>query len=163
MKLNPIRSELAPDVRAELVTLLNLLLADASDLRSHAKHAHWNVKGLTFLQLHELFDRAAGEADTWIDDLAERAVQLGGVALGTVRLAALVTRLPEFPGGSIEGPAAVAALTESLAAFARAMRAAVEQATRLGDANTADLCTEVSRAADKLIWLLGSHLPETVR
>ena len=94
MKLNPIRSELAPDVRAELVTLLNLLLADASDLRSHAKHAHWNVKGLTFLQLHELFDRAAGEADTWIDDLAERAVQLGGVALGTVRLAALVTRRP---------------------------------------------------------------------
>lgn len=72
--------------------VLNQQLADASDLLSQVKQAHWNVKGPAFWQLHRLFDEVAEQADGWIDELAERITALGGYARGTVRMAAAARR-----------------------------------------------------------------------
>ena len=83
--------------RQILIELLNGRLADTADLYSQVKHAHWNVKGPNFFQLHQLFDQLAAELIPYIDLIAERATALGGAAMGTTRLAAANSLLPEYP------------------------------------------------------------------
>src|SRR5246500_5443141 len=88
--------DLSEHIRKEAVSILNQRLADATDLKTQTKHAHWNVKGPQFFQLHELFDSIAPHFDDYADLLAERAVQLGGVANGTLRQAADSSSIPEY-------------------------------------------------------------------
>ncbi|MEW6125864.1 MAG: DNA starvation/stationary phase protection protein Dps [Acidobacteriota bacterium] len=145
--------------REQLVGLLNQQLADTFDLYSQTKQAHWNVKGRDFFQLHELFDKLATELTGYVDTIAERVTALGGTALGTARMAAGASRLTEYPEviGSLES---VAALVERYANLAATTRAAIDRSTELGDADTADLFTEVSRGLDKSLWFLEAHLQE---
>ncbi len=157
---NPTRNDLDPSIRKQMVNLLNQQLADTADLFSQVKQAHWNVKGAQFIALHKLFDDLAGDLTGTTDDLAERAVQLGGNALGTVRMAAGATRLAEFPADAVGSLAAVTLLADRYAALAASTRAALDAADSAGDADTADLFTEVSRMLDKALWFLEAHLQE---
>ena len=154
----PTRNNIPASTREQLVPLLNVLLAVATDLKSQAKQAHWNVKGPQFMQLHELFDGIAGRLDTQIDDLAERTVQLGGTAYGTIRQAAAASTLPEYPANLNTGLEHAAAVADRLAIYGAALRAAIDTATSHGDADTADLFTGFSREADKDLWFVESHL-----
>jgi starvation-inducible DNA-binding protein len=144
------QNDLPEEVRVGAIGLLNQQLADALDLDLQAKQAHWNVKG-------PLFDEVEEELEEFADDIAERAVVLGGTAFGTVRVAAGKSRLPEYPLDIISGREHVTALSSALARFARSARAAIESANTLGDADTADLFTEVSRGVDKLLWKVEAH------
>lgn len=143
--------------RAELNLLLNQRLADAVDLQMQLKQAHWNVKGPSFIALHELFDQVAESVESYVDMIAERIVQLGGVAEGTIRMAAGRTRLEEYPLAIGDGSAHVEAVARALSTFGREARATILQATELDDADTADLCTEVSRGTDKWLWFVEAH------
>jgi starvation-inducible DNA-binding protein len=156
--MNPTRNNLPATARERLIPLLNARLADAADLKSQLKQAHWNVKGAQFLQLHELFDAIAGHIEAHVDAIAERAVQLGGRALGTVRLAAAASTLPEYPVDLTDGLAHASAVADRLAAYGAALRSAIDAATDRGDADTADMFTEFSREADKDLWFVEAHL-----
>ena len=144
--------------REKINKVLNQHLADAFDLMSQAKQAHWNVKGSDFWQLHTLFDDVAARAAEWVDELAERVTALGGYANGTVRMAAATSTLPEFPTEITESMDYVRAVADRLAAFTNSAREATDQADKLGDANTADVLTEISRCADKYLYFLEAHL-----
>ena len=144
--------------REKLVAILNQRLADASDLKSQAKQAHWNVKGMSFIALHELFDRVSTELDPIVDDLAERVTTLGGTALGTIRVAANNSTLPEYPLEISDGPDHVEALSTVLADFGKKVRADIDVTDGLGDKDTADLLTGVSRSIDKLLWFVEAHI-----
>jgi starvation-inducible DNA-binding protein len=159
-KTFPTRTDLAPDVRGEMIELLNQQLADTFDLYSQTKQAHWNVKGTQFYPLHELFDKLAAELEGYADLIAERATALGGLAQGTVRLSAANSQLPEFPLDVIGSMATVEALAERYAALAASTRQAIETDNDQGDLDTADLLTEVSRGLDKALWFLEAHLQE---
>lgn len=148
---------LSPDTRSRIVELLNQRLADAIELRLQAKQAHWNVKGPHFFALHELFDKTAAELDAFTDDIAERAVQLGGIAAGTLQAVALQSTLPAWPPGAVSGARHIAVMTGALAEFGTRVRHAIDAATEAGDAGTADLFTGVSRGVDKLLWLVEAH------
>ncbi len=149
--------DLDVETREQVIALLNQHLADTFDLYSQTKQAHWNVKGAQFFSLHELFDKLAGDLLGHVDTIAERATALGGTALGTARMAAANSRLAEYPDvvGSRES---VEALVERYAALAAGTRAAIDTANNLGDADTADLMTGVSRDLDKSLWFLEAHL-----
>jgi len=151
-------NDLPERVRSEAVALLNQQLADALDLHLQAKQAHWNVKGPSFIALHELFDEVEEELEEHADDIAERAVALGGTALGTARTTAHASRLPEYPLQIVSGSEHAAALASALARLGKTTRAAIDAAAALGDADTADLFTGVSRALDKLLWKVEAHL-----
>jgi starvation-inducible DNA-binding protein len=154
------RIDLPADGRKKLIALLNQHLADTFDLYGQAKQAHWNVKGPQFHQLHELFDDLAEQLEGYVDLIAERATALGGTALGTVRMSAAASRLEEYPpdaGGSMQH---VEALAVHFAALAATTRRAIEAVEELGDADTADLFTEVSRGLDKSLWFLEAHLQQ---
>lgn len=144
--------------RHEIIDLLNARLADTLDLKTQAKQAHWNVKGKQFLQLHELFDTIATNLEAHSDLLAERVTALGGIALGTARLVAASSSLPEYDLNAVAGEQHVKALSRGLAKLANAGRAAIDRSTELGDQATADLFTEIVRGADKDLWFLEAHL-----
>src|SRR3954451_5384225 len=139
------KNDLPEATRVQLVELLNARLADCIDLQTQTKQAHWNVKGPNFIALHELFDKINEEVEDYVDDIAERAVQLGGTAEGTARAVAKRSSLPEYPAKAVDGRRHVGALSSALGAFGRAAGKGIDQANELGDADTADLFTEVSR------------------
>lgn len=157
-RLWPTRNDLAETVRREIVVLCNTMLADAIDLYTQTKQAHWNVRGPQFIALHELFDEIGEDVEEYVDSTAERAVQLGGVALGTVRLVAAGSRLPEYPRVASTDVQHLEALAGALAAYGRAARAAIDAAARLGDQDTADVFTEISRGVDRWLWVVEAHL-----
>jgi starvation-inducible DNA-binding protein len=152
------RIDLPAEQREQLIGTLNQHLADTFDLFSQSKQAHWNVKGPQFHQLHELFDDLAEQLEDYVDLIAERATALGGTALGTVRMAAGASRLTEYPLDAAGSMQHVEALAVRFAALAATTRTAIEAAEDLGDADTADLFTEVSRGLDKTLWFLEAHL-----
>jgi starvation-inducible DNA-binding protein len=146
--------------RTALIELLNQSLANIFDLYSQTKQAHWNVKGEEFYQLHELFDEIAGELIGFVDEIAERAVSLGGTALGTVRMAAERSALPEYPLDAVDGKRHVTLLVDRFGAFASHVREAIDRADELGDRCTSDLYTEVGRDVDKRLWFLEAHIQD---
>ena len=154
-------NDLSPSTRQSAVELLNEHLADAIDLQVQAKQAHWNVKGPNFVGLHELFDRVAAQAIEFSDLIAERAVALGGVARGTVQVVSIRTQLREYPLEVGDWRVHVQAMQDALATFGRGVRRAIDDATALNDVDTADLFTEISRAADKSLWMVEAHIQDT--
>ena len=146
------------ETRTKVNEILNQHLADSFDLMSQVKQAHWNVKGSDFWQLHKLFDEVAERAAEWVDEFAERVTALGGYATGTVRMAAASSTLPEFPTEITESMDYVRAVADRLAAFTNSAREAIDETDELGDADTADIFTEVSRCADKYLYFLEAHL-----
>jgi starvation-inducible DNA-binding protein len=152
------RNDLAREARVKMISLLNQQLADTFDLYSQTKQAHWNVKGGQFFQLHELFDKLAEELLGYVDLIAERATALGGLALGTVRMSAANSQLAECDLDITDSLPTVESIAERYAALAASTRQAIESAEGQGDADTADLLTEVSRGLDKALWFLEAHL-----
>jgi len=155
--LYPTKNSLPEDVRAQAIPLLNQRLADCVDLQTQCKQAHWNVKGPSFIGLHELFDDIYAAVGDYVDLIAERVVQLGGVAEGTARAVAGRTTLLDYPLTLRTGAEHVAALSDALAGFGRAARVGIEEMDALEDADSADLLTEVSRGVDKWLWFVEAH------
>jgi starvation-inducible DNA-binding protein len=151
------RNDLAQTTRTKVIELLDARLADATDLQTQLKQAHWNVKGPTFIALHELFDKTNEAVAEYVDDLAERLVQLGGIAHGTARQVAQRSTLPEYPAVTT-GRDHTEAVATALAAFGKLARAGIDEADALGDKDTADLFTEISRGVDKWLWFVEAHL-----
>ncbi len=147
--------------RVELNALMNQRLADAVDLQMQMKQAHWNVKGPHFIGLHELFDQIDEAVEGYVDLIAERIVQLGGIAEGTVRVAAERSRLEEYPLDIADGHAHVEAVSKALSTFGHEARNTIDQADDLDDAGTADMFTEISRGIDKWLWFVEAHSQAT--
>jgi starvation-inducible DNA-binding protein len=157
------KNDIAPVKRKKISTYLNQLLSDAIDLKSQAKQAHWNVKGENFIALHELFDTVSTQADAAVDLIAERIVQLGDVAMGTVRVAAKTSRLKEYPIHTTDSTTHVEALSSAIAVFNANSRKGIDETGTLGDAVTADMLTGITREHDKLLWFVESHIPAVTR
>jgi starvation-inducible DNA-binding protein len=151
------KNDLSKKTRESVVKELNARLADSVDLMMQAKQAHWNVKGPQFIALHELFDKVVESSEEWIDDIAERAVALGGTAYGTIRVAAKRSTLKEYPLDISAGADHVEALSAALAAYGKEIRAAIDATDKVGDADTADLFTGISRDVDKYLWFVEAH------
>src|ERR1041384_4272453 len=153
-KMYETENDISQKRRSELNALMNQRLADAIDLQMQMKQAHWNVKGPSFIGSHELFDKVGEAVESYVDMIAERVVQLGGIAEGTVRVAATRSRLEEYPPTIADGSAHVEAVAKALSTFGREARVSIDEANGLDDADTADLFTEVSRGIDKWLWFV---------
>ena len=151
------KNDIALSKRSKLVPLMNQMLADAVDLQTQAKQAHWNVKGPHFIALHKLFDDIYVDVGGYVDLIAERLVQLGGIALGTVRVSANNSRLEEYPLNLSDGCDHVEALSSALAKFGHLARKAIDDTDKLGDRDSADIFTQVSSGIDKWLWFVEAH------
>jgi len=157
--LHPIVHDIPEASRADLVALLNTRLADTADLYSQVKQAHWNVKGIHFQTLHELFDKVAEAVEPYVDELAERVTGLGGTARGTVRMAAAASSLPEYPIDAVDGDTHLGLVRDRLAAYAADNRGAIAAAADLDDAATEGLLVDIQSVVDLHLYFVQSHLP----
>src|ERR1700690_3428947 len=152
--------DLSEKCRRNVVAILNDRLADAIDLQSQIKQAHWNVKGPNFIALHELFDKISDAVLEQIDEIAERITSLGGTAEGTVAVAAKRSKLKNYPLSITSGRDHLFYLSTQLAVYGKSVRLAIDESDKLGDADSADLFTGISRAIDKYLWFLEAHLQD---
>ena len=134
------KNDIPEATRVKVVELLNARLADCIDLQTQTKQAHWNVKGPDFIALHELFDKVNEDVEDYVDELAERVVQLGGVAEGTARIVAKRSALSEYPAKTVDGRSHVEALSSALAAFGKSARKSIDDADDIGDLDTVARC-----------------------
>lgn len=148
---------LSDNNRQAMVDLLNSRLADTVDLTLAVKQAHWNVKGPSFIGIHELLDEVADRLRESADTMAERCVVLGGQAKGTTQTVASETSLSAYPEEAQNQVIHVDALTERFKQLGRSLADAIQDAAEAGDEETADLFTEVSRTIDKDAWFIGAH------
>lgn len=160
-KMYETENDLSLKRRLELNALMNQRLASAVDLQTQMKQAHWNVKGPSFIGLHELFDKVDEAVESYVDMIAERIVQLGGIAEGTARVAAARSQLAEYPLAIADGLAHIEAVARALSTFGQEARNTINEADELDDADTADLFTEISRGIDKWLWFVEAHSQAT--
>ena len=162
-RLYATKNDLSESTRTEVIALFNQRLADCIDLQTQCKQAHWNVKGPSFIGLHKLFDDVNEDVEQYVDLIAERIVQLGGIAEGTVGAVEGRSSLPDYPLALSNGAEHVAALSDALAAFGRTVRIGIAEMDELEDADSADLLTDVSRGIDKWLWFVEAHQQESAR
>ncbi|MFL5253712.1 MAG: DNA starvation/stationary phase protection protein Dps [Rhodopila sp.] len=160
MKNHPTRNDLPSNAKTVSIELLNARVADCIDLALLTKQAHWNLKGRQFIGVHEMLDGFRTQVDGYVDTMAERVVQLGGTALGTTQTTAKATKLTAYPVDIYAVPDHLQALSERYSQAANNVRKSIDQADEAGDADTADIFTEVSRGLDKALWFLEAHLQE---
>ncbi len=144
--------------RQALVSLLNAHVATGMDLYTQVKQAKWNVAGLEFIALHQLFDVISVHVSAWTDHIAERAATLGGYVMGTARLVVAGSFLTEYDLDALSGAAHVRALVGQVATYTARLRDAITNAVTVEDPATVDLLTRVLGEAERDLWLLESHL-----
>ena len=149
---------LKSNTKTEMIDLLNARLADAIDLALVTKQAHWNLKGPTFIAVHELLDQLRDDIDEHVDIIAERVAQLDGIALGTLQTVSKSSKLAPYPTDIRKVEDHLKALVEHFGKVSKTARAAIDKADDAGDADTADIFTAYSRMLDKNLWFLKSHL-----
>lgn len=152
------KNSLPADTRVKVVASLNARVADAIDLFYAVRTAHFNLKGPSFGSLHELFEEIYKAVDEFVDLMAERAVQLGGIARSTVRIAAAKSNLEEYPTDLVAGLDHCEAVSDRLAAFGKLIRDDIDSTDEAGDKDTSDMLTDISRAIDKFTWMVEAHL-----
>lgn len=156
--MNPTRNSLAQKTRRQSIDILQPALVTLFDLYSQVKQAHWTVRGPNFIGLHELFDKIAGEVLEHLDEVAERIAQLGGTPIGTARASAAMSALEEYPIKATASVQHVKAVSDRLAHAGALIRSSIDAADKAGDADTADLFTQISRSLDKSLWFVEAHL-----
>jgi len=152
------RNDVQDNAKKVSIGVLQGVLVDGIDLYNATRQAHWNVKGPLFHSLHTMLEGFYEELQTSTDDVAERIVQLGGIAQGTSQKIAGGTRLPEYPADLLPGLDHVNQLVERYGAVAKTLREGIDTTDEAGDADTADLLTEQSRAIDKKLWMLEAFI-----
>ena len=151
-------SHLPEAVRARVSTTLNERLADGLDLHSQIKVAHWNIRGPQFPSLHPLFEQFATQLAVHNDAIAERAVTLGGHAIGTARQVAKGSRLAEYPTETTRDLEHVQALADRIDAYLEGVRESRSVAEQHGDTGTFDLLGGVLIEFEKNNWFLRATL-----
>ncbi len=147
--------------RAGVIDILNTLLGDEYVLYTKTRNFHWNVVGPQFNDLHKFFEAQYEELNDVVDDVAERARALDGVAAGTLAEFTKLARLGEQPTKPLAARAMLAALLADHQAVIKSLRADLETcATKHGDAGTSDFLTGLMERHEKMAWMLRAFLEE---
>src|SRR6266496_533467 len=138
------RSDNLSDRTRSLIKLCNDRLADAVDLQLQCKHAFWNT---TALDLRKLFDRVNKSVDVYTDRIAQRVVEIGGVANSTERVVPTWSHLLCASDALCRTHALTLATT--LGSFAELARRAIDTSNQFSDFASADMFTEIAHGVDK--------------
>ncbi|MDF0603336.1 DNA starvation/stationary phase protection protein [Psychromarinibacter sp. C21-152] len=151
--------DLSTDAQAEICEALNQCVAETAVTTMLAQNFHWNVTGMAFAPLHELFQQIYEDHFAAQDDLAERVKALKGHANGVLAEMVKASKVDEYPDS--KGASAQDMIKAMLAAqetLTQTIGGAGELAAKHGDTLTEDLCIERGRTHEKFAWFLRAHL-----
>ena len=147
------------DSRKKLVETLNMRLCDEYVLSTKTRKFHWNVVGPRFSQLHEFFEEQYQIIDEMIDEIAERARQLGGKSLGTLEEFVRHSTINEDPGQNPDAQTMISNLLKDHEAIIRTLRKNADEADEeYDDMATNDFFLEAVQKHEKMAWMLRAHL-----
>lgn len=149
---------LKEETRQSSVDMLTISLASTFMLYTKTYKFHWNVSGMDFQQLHELFEHQYEQLAAAIDALGERILQLGSLAIGTLAEMQEHSFLKEAPGVNPDARGMVAELLADHENVIRHLRDDIDTATEDGDTGTADFLTTLMEDHEKMAWFLRAHL-----
>jgi starvation-inducible DNA-binding protein len=146
------------DARKKLVETLNMRLCDEYVLYTKTRKYHWNVIGPRFHQLHEFFKEQYEALDEMVDEIAERARQLGGKSLGTLEEFARYSSINEEPGRNPEAQTMISNLLKDHETIIKTLRKNADEAEELEDMATNDFFLQAVEKHEKMAWMLRAHL-----
>ena len=159
------KTEVKPNIGVEdesrkaLVELVNSCLCDENVLYIKTKNYHWNIIGPRFYQLHKFLEEQYEELDEIVDDVAERARQLGGKALGTMEEYLKHTSLSEEPGKYPDAQTMLSNLLDDHEKIIQNLRNAADEAEeKYEDMATNNFFLEAVEKHEKMAWMIRAHL-----
>ena len=145
--------------RTNVIEKLNILLADEHLLYTKTRNYHWNVTGIHFVTLHELFEKQYNRIKLMADDVAERTRMLGGIAIGTMAEFMEHTRLSENTGVVPSAPDMIANLLDDHEHIISNLRSDIAMCSEaFEDEGSTDLLVSVMRAHEEMAWVLRSMM-----
>jgi starvation-inducible DNA-binding protein len=151
--------KLAADKGQDLISDLHVSLAQAIDLRSRAKQAHWSAKGGSFYSLHKMFQEFSAELDAAADDLAGRIMALGGHPSWIPGSVAKLSQLPSYATGNKGSIAYLEALAKSYQAAAKQLAPVMTAAAKADDHATASVVAGYAKLLDEQMSFILAHMP----
>ena len=148
---------LSTDAQTEIAEALNQCVAETVVATMLAQNFHWNVTGMAFGPLHELFQTIYEDHFVGQDDLAERVRALDAHAEGTLAGMLKRSKVTEHEGTATDKEM-IKALMAAQETLAKTLAGAGELAAGHGDTLTEDLCIERGRIHEKFAWMLRAHL-----
>ena len=148
---------LSTDSRAAIAEALNQSVAETAVTTMLAQNFHWNVKGMAFGPLHDLFQKIYEDHFVAQDDLAERIRALDAHAEGTLAGMLERSKVDEHDGHA-DDKTMIATMRDAQIACAGTLAGAGALAAEHGDTLTEDLCIERGQIHEKFAWMLRALL-----
>jgi starvation-inducible DNA-binding protein len=148
---------LSPDAKAQIADALNQCVAETVVTTMLAQNFHWNVTGMAFGPLHDLFQKIYEDHFQAQDDLAERVKIIGAHAEGTLAGMLQRSKIDEHEGEA-SAEEMIKVLLSAQEAVAETLAGAGELSASLGDTLTEDLCIARGQVHEKFAWMLRAHL-----
>ena len=148
---------LSTDARSAIAEALNQSVAETAVATMLAQNFHWNVKGMAFGPLHDLFQTIYEDHFVAQDDLAERIKALDGHAEGTLAGMVARSKVKEHDGHATDREM-VKAMQDAQETLAATLAGTGALAAEHGDTLTEDLCIARGQTHEKFAWMMRSHL-----
>ncbi|SIN73371.1 Dps family protein [Agromyces cerinus] len=145
------------DVASGVAQFLTPVVQELVALAVNGKQAHWHVRGVNFIAVHELLDEVVAHAQEWADLAAERVVALGLPVDGRLKSVADKSGAANPKLGFQPYDEAIADVVAQIDLTAEKLAEAIEGLDEL-DPVSQDVVIEIRRGLDKDRWFLFSHV-----
>lgn len=142
----------------EVIAQLNQIQADAQAMFVKVHNYHWNVKGMQFYAIHNKTEEIYNEMAVIYDDMAERAIQVGGQAILRMSDIINITKIEEEKASSFDAKDVVIAIVKDYEYFKAAFEALANVAEAAGDKTTAAMADEKVAGFEKELWMMKASL-----
>lgn len=148
-----------PNLSTGVAQYLTPVVQNLVALGVNAKQAHWHIRGMNFIGVHEFLDEVVEHAQDAADTLAERIVALGLPIDARIETVAAKATTPKLSDGFQPSKMVLKEVIAQIDATRETVARAVHGLESV-DPVSQDLTIAVAQQLDKDRWFLFSHIAE---